>query len=51
MGMGRMYSSTADFSGISGSEPLQVSDVLQKTFIEVSEEGTEAASATGKATF
>ncbi|XP_059486992.1 leukocyte elastase inhibitor-like isoform X2 [Neocloeon triangulifer] len=48
MGLGHMFTNDADLSGISESEPLQVSKVLQKAFIEVSEEGTEAAAATVK---
>jgi serpin B len=38
----------ADLSGITGSQDLYVSDVLQKAFLEVSELGTEAGASSGK---
>jgi serpin B len=40
-------SSRADFSGIAGEKgELTIGGVLQKTFIDVSENGVEAAAAT-----
>jgi len=45
-GMKNLFNSGADLSGISGNRDLFVSKVLHKSFLEVNEEGTEAAAAT-----
>jgi serpin B len=47
MGMHRAFGAGADLSGICTEHRLRVDAVIQKTFVEVNEEGTEAAAATG----
>jgi serpin B len=46
MGMPIAFSDAADFSGMTGSPELFVSDVIHKAFVSVDEAGTEAAAAT-----
>jgi serpin B len=46
LGMTEPFSQEADFSGMDGQKLLYIQDVLQKAYIYVDEEGTEAAAAT-----
>lgn len=46
MGMPLAFSDTADFSGMTGKRDLFISQVIHQAFVEVNEEGTEAAAAT-----
>ena len=46
MGMPIAFSSSADFSGMTGNCDLFISEVIHKAFVAVDEAGTEAAAAT-----
>jgi serpin B len=47
MGMPAAFSGNADFSGMTGKRDFSISEVIHKAYVDVNEEGTEAAAATG----
>ncbi len=47
MGMPTAFTGNADFSGMDGAKDLFIGDVIHQAFVDVNEEGTEAAAATG----
>jgi serpin B len=47
MGMPTAFTPDADFSGMTGSKDLFISEVIHQAFVDVNEQGTEAAAATG----
>lgn len=49
MGLKLAFTDAADFSGMDGTQDLYVQKAFHQAFVEVNEEGTEAAAATGVA--
>jgi len=47
MGMPQAFGDDANFSGMTGNRDFAISAVIHKAYIDVNEEGTEAAAATG----
>ena len=46
LGVNEAFGDGADFSGITEAEPLRISTVAHKAYVDVDEQGTEAAAAT-----
>jgi len=46
LGLNDPFGSTADFSGITESSQLKISQIIHKAFVEVDETGTKAAAVT-----
>lgn len=49
LGVQEAFGGDADFSGITAAEPLRIGAVAHKAYVDVDEQGTEAAAATGVA--